>query len=67
MITKTDHNLLVRVAKHLRTAAEREAAAYGENWGANHGARKAKARHDRLLCDERDLKVLRERLLKPAP
>lgn len=67
MITREDRNLLVRVGKQLKDAAQLEFNGYGANWGVDAASREAKRRHDRLLRDERDLQALRRRLEADVP
>jgi len=68
--TRADRSLLIRAGGHLRAAAREEFERHGADWSASAQAVQAKARHDRLLRDERDLEALRRRLeaqVVPSP
>lgn len=61
--TKADRNLLVRVTRHVREAAETERNSYGTPaWGDSAESKQAKRRYDRMKRDERDVIALRKRL-----
>ncbi len=66
MFTKTDRNLLLRVARILRADAA-ELFAITPDWGDSKKSKSNKRQHDRLLRDARDLFVLSQTVEKHIP
>ena len=67
VFTRTDKALIDRAARHLKDTARELQRSTGPVWSATDGGKKAKRVYDRLMRDERDLRVLGKRLEKAAP
>lgn len=62
--TLTDKTLMMRAARKLKEQADQLLACYGANWAESKATREAKREFDRLLRDERDLRMLAKRFEK---
>lgn len=65
MITQAEKNLMQRAARQLEAEATKLEQVYGRNWAESKDTRRAKAEHDRLLRDGRDLRTLARKLGEP--
>lgn len=64
VFTRTDKALIDRAARHLKDTARELQRSTGPVWSATEGGKKAKRVYDRLMRDERDLRMLARRLEK---
>ncbi len=62
--TLTDKTLMMRAARQLKEQADVLLNRYGTNWAENDESKDAKRKFDRLLRDERDLRMLAKRFEK---
>lgn len=62
--TLTDKTLMMRAARQLKEQADVLLNRYGTNWAENDESKGAKRKFDRLLRDERDLRMLAKRFEK---
>lgn len=67
VFTRTDKALVDRAARHLKETAQELQRSEGPVWSATESGKKAKRVFDRLMRDERDLRMLARRLEKLAP
>jgi hypothetical protein len=67
IFTKTDKTLVDRAARIVHDQAVIEEKMHGPVWSATAEGKDAKRRYDRLLRDERDLRMLARRLEKLVP
>ena len=62
LLNDTDINLINRAIRHIHTSAKIELALSDLGRQSTPESKKAKRRYDRLTRDERDLRMLRNRL-----
>jgi hypothetical protein len=64
VFTNTDKGLMMRAGRRLADQAKALETKFGFNWAATKESREAKLEFDRLMRDDRDLRILAKRIEK---